>query len=141
VDTGQYHDAITQFTQVLKIDPNNAVAWNNLGNALRELNRYPEATEAYKKAIDLSPNYAYPRNGVATLLIRQDRVKEALPYLEKAIELDPKFVEVYLNLGIAYHTLGEKDKARTLYKTFLKIAPDWMKEERKNAQLLLSQIT
>lgn len=141
VETGKFENAIKEFSEVLKIDPNNAVAWNNYGNALRETNRLEEAIAAYRKSIELSPHYAYPKNGLGTIFIRQDRVREAVPYLQKAIELDPEFLEVYLNLGIAYQTLGEKEKAKTLYKAFLKLAPEWMKDERRNANLLLSQLT
>lgn len=140
VETARFDEAKKQFDFVLKIDPNNAVAWNNLGNAFREMNELDAAEEAYKKAIELSPHYAYPLNGLATILIRKNQIREALPFMEKALDLDPKFVEVYLNLGIAYHTLGENEKAKTLYRVFLKIAPAWMKTERKNAQLLLSQL-
>lgn len=140
IETAQYEQAKSEFAQVLKIDPNNATVWNNLGNALRETNQLDQAIEAYRKAIQLSPHYAYPLNGLATVLIRQNQTADAIPYLEKAIDLDPKFVEVYLNLGIAYQTLGENDKAKTCYTVFLKIAPDWMEQERKNAQLLLSQL-
>jgi choline-sulfatase len=141
VDTGRFQEAESQFIKVLKTDPNNAVAWNNYGNALRETGKFEEAKKAYQESIRLSPNYAYPLNGLATILIREDRTADAIPYLEKAIDLDPTFVEVYLNLGIAYHTLGQTDKARTLYKAFLKLSPDWMSEERKNAQILLNQIS
>lgn len=141
VETGQFEQAKGEFAGVLKTDPNNAVAWNNLGNALRETNQLDQAAEAYRKAIELSPHYAYPLNGLATVLIRQNQTPDAIPYFEKALELDPKFVEVYLNLGIAYQTQGENDKARKCYQVFLKIAPDWMQQERRNAQILLSQLS
>jgi tetratricopeptide (TPR) repeat protein len=141
VDTGQFQEAEKQFVKVLQLDPNNAVAWNNYGNALRELGRLEEAKKAYTESIRLSPKYAYPLNGLATVLIREKKPREAIPYLEKAIDLDKTFIEVYLNLGIAYHTLGEIEKARTLYSAFLKIAPHWMKRDRENAQTLLNQIS
>ncbi len=141
VDTGHFEEAQLQFVKVLKIDPNNAIAWNNYGNALRETGKFEEAKKAYQESIRLSPNYAYPLNGLGTILIKEDRTADAISYLEKAIDLDPTFVEVYLNLGIAYHTLGQTDKARTLYKAFLKLSPDWMSEQRKNAQVLLNQIS
>lgn len=140
VDTARFVEARQQFTFVLKLDPNNAVAWNNLGNAFREMGELDQAEDAYRKAIELSPHYAYPLNGLATIMIRKNQTREAIPYLQKAIDLDPEYVEVYLNLAIAYHSLGENEKARTLYTAFLKLAPDWMDKERKNAQLLLSQI-
>jgi choline-sulfatase len=140
VETARFEEAKQQFTIVLKKDPNNPAAWNNLGNALRELNDLDQAEEAYKKAIELSPHYAYPLNGLATVLVRKNQTQKAIPFMEKALDLDPTFVEVYLNLGIAYHTLGQKEKAKTLYKAFLKIAPDWMEKEREDAKLLLSQL-
>ncbi|HSE40667.1 MAG TPA: sulfatase-like hydrolase/transferase [Acidobacteriota bacterium] len=140
VETGKFEEANRYFGEVLKRDPNNAVAWNNYGNSLREMNRLNEAENAYKEAIRLSPHYAFPLNGLATILVREKKTQDAIPYFQKALDLDPKFVEVYLNLGIAYHTLGETAKARTLYKTFLKISPDWMQQERANAQMLLNQL-
>lgn len=141
VDTGQFKEAEKQFSLGLTLDPNNAVAWNNAGNAFRALGRQEEAIHAYQKSIELSPHYAYPLNGLATVLIARKKTREAIPLLEKAIDLDPHFVEVYLNLGIAFHTLGEKEKARTCYRSFLKLAPSWMDQDRKNATLLLQQIS
>ena len=140
VETGRFEMAKAEFNQVLQKDPNNGIAWNNLGNAYRETNELEEAAQAYKKSIELAPHYAYPQNGLGTILVRQGRTREAIPYFEKALELDPKFVEVYLNMGIAFHSLNEIAKARTLYETFLKIAPDSMEAEKRNARLLLSQI-
>ncbi|HET6266608.1 MAG TPA: sulfatase-like hydrolase/transferase [Acidobacteriota bacterium] len=141
VETGQFEQAKGEFARVLKIDPNNGVAWNNLGNALRETNQLDQAAEAYRKSIQLSPHYAYPLNGLATVLIRQNETQQAIPYLEKALQLDPQFVEVYLNLGIAFQTIGENEKAKTCYRAFLKLAPEWMKQERQNAAQLLSQLS
>lgn len=140
VETGRFEQAKQEFSLVLHIDPNNAVAWNNLGNAQRETNELDLAADSYRKAISLSPHYAYPLNGLATVLIRKNQVDDAIPYLEKALTLDPKFVEVLLNLGIAYQIQGNREKAKTAYETFLKVAPDWMAQERSNAKLLLSQV-
>jgi tetratricopeptide (TPR) repeat protein len=140
VETGQFAQAKDEFLRVIQMDPNNAVAWNNLGNAYRELNELDEAAEAYRKAIELSPHYAYPENGLGTVLVRQKQTQEAIPHFEKALQLDPKFVEVYLNMAIAFHSLNEPQRAKTLYTAFLKLAPDWMKQEKANAKLLLSQL-
>lgn len=141
VETGEFRKAEEEFALALNIDPNNAVAWNNLGNAFRAMDRPEDAMRAYKKSMELSPHYAYPLNGLATILISQKKTQEAIPLLEKALDLDSQFVEVYLNLGIAFHTLGEKEKARTCYRSFLKLAPSWMAQDRKNAALLLRQLS
>jgi len=139
VETGHFELARTEFLQVLKMDPNNVVAWNNLGNAYRELNQLDDASQAYQKSIDLSSHYAYPQNGMGTVLVRQNRLHEAIPHFERALQLDPNFVEVYLNMAIAFHAMKEFQQARTLYLTFLKIAPDSMQQEKQNARRLLSQ--
>ena len=140
VETGQFQKAEAEFKQVLQMDPNNATAWNNLGNAQRALNQLEEAKKSYARAIDLSPHYAYPHNGIATVLVNQNRARDAIPYFEKAMKLDPKFFEVYLNLAIAFHSLQQTEQAKSLYLTFLKIAPDWMAQEKANARTLLSQL-
>jgi arylsulfatase A-like enzyme/Flp pilus assembly protein TadD len=140
VETGQFQKAKEEFLQALKMDPNNAIAWNNLGNAYRALDELDNAETAYKKAIALSPHYAYPENGLATVLVKRNNQREAIPHFEKAIQLDPKFFEVYLNLGIAFHSLNEQERAKTLYLAFLKMAPDWMEQEKRNAQILLNQL-
>jgi choline-sulfatase len=140
VETGKFELAKAEFSQVLEKDPNNAIAWNNLGNAYRETNQLEDASRAYQKSIKLSPHYAYPQNGLGTILVRQERTRDAIPHFEKALDLDPNFVEVYLNMAIAFHSLKETEKARTLYETFLSVAPSSMSEEKQNARILLSQL-
>ena len=50
----------------LSIKPNNASAHSNLGNALKNLNRYDEALESFDKAIEINSNFAdaYSNRGV-----------------------------------------------------------------------------
>jgi tetratricopeptide (TPR) repeat protein len=53
-----YIKAIETCKQAIRIDPNDAIAYNNLGNAYAGLGLYKEAIEAYKQAILIDPNYA-----------------------------------------------------------------------------------
>jgi Flp pilus assembly protein TadD len=41
--TGNYNEAIKCYDKAIKINPNNAMAWNNKGNALSELKIYDES--------------------------------------------------------------------------------------------------
>jgi len=40
------------------LDPKDAYAYNNKGNALRKVNRQTEAIHCYDKTIELNPNHA-----------------------------------------------------------------------------------
>lgn len=81
--------------------PNNADAYNNLGNLLAEQDgRLADAERAFNKAIELNPNFAEAYYNLGNLL---DKQKERFPDSEKAynkaIELNPNKVEAYNNLG------------------------------------------
>ena len=42
----------------MSIKPDNASAYSNLGNALKNLNRFEEALSSFDKAIEINPNFA-----------------------------------------------------------------------------------
>ena len=49
----RYEEALAAYEQVLRLDPNNALAYNNKGYVLNKLNRKEEAQQAYEKARQL----------------------------------------------------------------------------------------
>ena len=56
---------------------------------------------------------------VAMQYYRANDLSRAIPNFRKAIELSPDFCEPYINLGISYAKLGEKEKAINSLKTAL----------------------
>jgi Flp pilus assembly protein TadD len=50
---GGYDDALECFSTILKLDPNDAAAWNTKGVILEKLGRKGEAYAAYAKAKEL----------------------------------------------------------------------------------------
>lgn len=44
------------YQKALALNPNSALAWNNLGNTYREMLRLEEAESAYKKSIEIAPS-------------------------------------------------------------------------------------
>ena len=46
------------YDRAIKMDPNNAYAWYNRGNALYASGKYNEAMESYDRAIKMDPRYA-----------------------------------------------------------------------------------
>ncbi len=94
---GRRLDAETHFTRAVKIDPESAAAWNNLGVVRLALDKNSEAATAYKKALKIQPNYALAWYNLGVALDRMDRYDEALQAYERAFVLDPGLLEVKKN--------------------------------------------
>tara|TARA_B100001564_G_C20398045_1_gene559884 strand:- start:99 stop:656 length:558 start_codon:yes stop_codon:yes gene_type:complete len=56
--TKQYKNAIKYYKKTIDLRPNDAHAYNNLGNVYKEMKNYPLAIVAYQNAIMLKPDYA-----------------------------------------------------------------------------------
>lgn len=95
-ERGNYDEAIQKYNEALKIDSNNAVAYNLIGMAYRfKFNQTgtqeykDKEIDSFKKAITLDPKFWVAYKNLAASLYYQNRKKEAVPYLEKALELQP----------------------------------------------------
>ena len=64
---GRIGEAITQYEQTLRIEPDYAEAHCNLGIALEKAGRMPEAIQHYKRALKLRPDLTVARNALARL--------------------------------------------------------------------------
>ena len=57
MDAGNYANAIESLTEIVKIDPNNADAWNLLGYSNRKLKKYEDAARFYQTALKIDPKH------------------------------------------------------------------------------------
>ena len=67
-DKKKFDEAIKNFKQAIKINPNYAQAENNLGVAYQNLNKFNESISCYKRAIKLKSDYAEPCNNLGVVL-------------------------------------------------------------------------
>lgn len=63
-NTGDYSACIDACTHALEIDPNYALAYNNMCTAYNMLGRYQEASEACAKALEIEPDMEIARNNL-----------------------------------------------------------------------------
>jgi tetratricopeptide (TPR) repeat protein len=120
-----------QLEQILKIDPNDATANNDLGYLWADQGRrLKEAEELIRKAIELGrrqrragrgesqepPDNAAYLDSLGWVLYRQNRLAEAKVELEKATGLpDGNDPVIWEHLGDVYVRLGQAAQARTAY--------------------------
>ncbi len=95
-------EVIAAYEQATEIDPQNALAYGNKGDAFYTLKRYEDALTAYEVAIQLDPENARTHNGKGKTLHALQRYEDALIAHDEAIRIDPHFAETY------------QDKAATL---------------------------
>ncbi len=75
--------------EIEKLDPDNASAYYELGDALGGMRQYPRAEKMYEIAIDRAPWWTAPRNGLGLLLTQSGDEDKAKIVLDAAQRLDP----------------------------------------------------
>jgi tetratricopeptide (TPR) repeat protein len=66
--TAQYESSIAAAHNALKLDPGNAVAWNNIAADDASLRRWDDAIAAAQKAVALQPDFQLAKNNLAWAL-------------------------------------------------------------------------
>jgi hypothetical protein len=123
--TKNHSQAINFLTKAIKINPQFAPCYNNLGLALQELNRLDEALASYDKAITIKPDYADAHYNRGFALHEIKRWYEALDSYDKAISIKPDYAEAYSNRGVALQELKRLDEALASYDKAISIKPDY----------------
>ena len=119
-----YREAIGRYKDVIKINPDDDLAFYNMGIAYGELGDYTQAIECCKKALEIKPDNdaAFCNMGVA-----YDKLGDytwAIECYEKALEINPDNDAAFYNMGVAYDKLGDYTWAIECYKKALEIKPD-----------------
>jgi superkiller protein 3 len=115
--------AETIWREILRVEPNNGKAYNNLGNALRRQGKLAEALAAHQKALQINHNDAEAYVGIGNVLNAQGKPEEALAYHKKALQLNPKLAIAYNGLGNALYNQEKLEEAVTAYQKAIELDP------------------
>ncbi|AOS46443.1 lipoprotein NlpI [Lacunisphaera limnophila] len=99
--------------------PDNARAFNNLGQALALEGQPAAAIAAYNRALALAPDHAFAHGNLGALLLAAGRLAEALAHLTRAVALDPAFTNARFNLADGLARQGRRDEAILHLRTLL----------------------
>ena len=116
ISEGNFNEVVNKYKKIVEIEPNNYKAYNNLGNALKELGKLKEAATSYRQAIKIKSDYTKAHFNLGNILNDFGKFKEAIPSLLLALKINPNYSEAHNCLAISYKKLKKFEQAITHYK-------------------------
>lgn len=108
-----YPKAIKDYEQVIKIDPDFAKGWNNLGITYRALGQLDEAFLKLDQAHRLDANSARALMNRGRVYVARNDSNMARKDFDQAVELDPEDAAAWIDRGMFQYLLNEHQEART----------------------------
>ncbi len=121
---GRLAEAERIYKQILRVQPGNAGAHNNLGVALKNQDKLDEAIACYKRALKADPNHIEAYNNLGNALKEQKKLDEAIAWYRRALEVNPDYAEARNSLGAILQEQGRVDEAIACFLRALKVTPD-----------------
>ncbi len=98
-EQGNWSSTVNFLNEILKIDPNNQKALNNIGNVYKETKNFDKAIKYYLKAINSNPKYKIAKINLAILYHDLGNLKEAKKIYKELIILDKYNFAIHFNLS------------------------------------------
>jgi len=94
-----FKKSIECYQKAVKIDPNFAYAYDNMGICYRRLNEYDKAIDAYEKSLKIDPYGTMPLQNLGIVYQHKKEYAKAIAAYERLAEIDSKNAEVYYGIG------------------------------------------
>jgi tetratricopeptide (TPR) repeat protein len=103
---GDYAASIRDYTEVIRLNPQNAEGFNGRGDVHNQTGEYDKALADANEAIRLDPNNAHFYDTRATAYKGRKNFDEAMKNYNKAIQLDSSHGEFFNNRGDLFEKMG-----------------------------------
>jgi len=121
---GKTQEAISHYTEALRIKPDYAEAQNNLGVNFYYQGKTQEAISHYTEALRIKPDYAEAHYNLGVALVDQGKTQEAIAHYTEALRIKPDNSEAQNNLGVALANQGKTQEAIAHFSDALRTKPD-----------------
>jgi tetratricopeptide (TPR) repeat protein len=141
---GRLSEAIEVYKDAIRLEPEAATAYSNLGFAYTQAGRFAEAVEALQQAIRLKPDNVVTTSNLGNVYLQLSRHAEAIELLDlgnaysdigrgaeaiqalkQAIRLKPEMAAARNNLGVVYFKMGQYEEAGRRFKEAVTLDPDF----------------
>ena len=118
-----YSIAESLFIRAIKINPNFKLLWDNLAKCFRLQNKLQDAKKAFNNLLKLDPDNLEAMTALGTISIRLSQYEEGIKFYKKIININKINPRVYLSLGHAYKTIGQRNESEDSYLKAIKQFP------------------
>ncbi|XP_030550361.2 general transcription factor 3C polypeptide 3 isoform X2 [Rhodamnia argentea] len=134
---GNYDEAISLSSQVVRLAPNLPDPYDTLGRIYDDLGIDKKAVDFYMIAAHLKPKDSSMWKRLFTRSLEQGNNGQARYCLSKAITADPQDVSLLFHQGSLHSNLGDYQKAAELFEQIQKICPEDVEALQNGAKLYL----
>jgi len=120
---GRSAEAIEQFSEALRLQPNYALAHVSLATELAERGKVTEAIPHFEEVLRLRPDDPGTYNNLGVLLAQQGQVPAAIDRFNAALRIKPDYLNARLNLALAFSKQGKTSEAIACYTTASQLQP------------------
>jgi len=107
LDDGDLKAAVDAYLESIKLEPNSAEVFFNLGEAYLKLKKDNDAAKAFKESVRLNPNLVEAQYGLGLALYQLKRFREAVVAFKKTTSLNPKMAKAHFGLALSYLELDD----------------------------------
>jgi tetratricopeptide (TPR) repeat protein len=113
--TGNHSEAMELWRRFIKLQPQSAEAYLNIGTACWSLGNYEEAAVNAQEALGLDPSLKEARFNLAFAVLMAGRAEEAQEHLEELLRRHPDYPAAQFLLCVIYACLKDKVQAEGLF--------------------------
>ena len=119
-----YEQAIADYEQAIRLDPNNAINYDGRGRVFADKGDLDLALEDFNQAIRRNPNAFATYNQRGGVFQRKGDNVRAIADFTQAIRLNPNYAVAYYNRGSRYLNRDEFDLAIADFNEVIRINPN-----------------
>ncbi|MBS1803602.1 MAG: tetratricopeptide repeat protein [Acidobacteria bacterium] len=138
-EAGDKLRAISLYEEMLRLDPEYAPGYINLGTIHFHLKHFIRAEELYRTATQKDPGYVLAFFDLGNVLDELERPDESIAAYQRAVELAPRYADAHYNLALAFERKGEKRAALRHWHAYARLDKHgpWAEHARGQIRKLL----
>ncbi len=139
-EAGEKHRAIALYEEMLRLDPDYAPGYINLGTIHFHLRQFVRAEELYRTATVKDPGYVLAFFDLGNVLDELERPDESIAAYQRAVELAPRYADAHYNLALAFERKGERRAALRHWQAYARLDKQgpWSEHARGQIRKLLA---